>query len=71
LLTRQPLKKSKRGDALGLGECEQQALVAHGASLLLKKRSDSDKVCFTYLLKCGAIAMKKYKRKNILSNLFK
>jgi DNA-directed RNA polymerase beta subunit len=35
---------------------EQQALVAHGASLLLKERYDSDKVKLHICTKCGAIA---------------
>jgi len=36
---------------------EQQALVAHGASLLLKERYDSDKVVLPICSKCGAIAI--------------
>jgi DNA-directed RNA polymerase beta subunit len=36
---------------------EQQALVAHGASLLLKERYDSDKVVLPICTKCGAIAI--------------
>jgi len=55
LLTRQPIEGRARGGALRLGEMEQQALVAHGSSLLLKERYDSDKVVVHICSKCGAI----------------
>jgi DNA-directed RNA polymerase beta subunit len=57
LLTRQPIEGRARGGALRLGEMEQQALVAHGASLLLKERYDSDKVILHICIKCGSIAI--------------
>lgn len=57
LLTRQPVEGRARGGALRLGEMEQQALVAHGASLLLKERYDSDKVVLPICTKCGTIAI--------------
>ena len=57
LLTRQPIEGRSRGGALRLGEMEQQALVAHGASLLLKERYDSDKIVLHICEKCGAIAI--------------
>jgi len=57
LLTRQPIEGRAKGGALRLGEMEQQALVAHGASLLLKERYDSDKVILHICSKCGAIAI--------------
>ena len=57
LLTRQPIEGRARGGALRLGEMEQQALVAHGASLLLKERYDSDKVVIHICSKCGYIAI--------------
>jgi len=57
LLTRQPIEGRARGGALRLGEMEQQALVAHGASLLLKERYDSDKVVIPICTKCGTIAI--------------
>ncbi len=57
LLTRQPTEGRARGGALRLGEMEQQALVAHGASLLLKERYDSDKVILPICTKCGDIGI--------------
>ena len=57
LLTRQPIEGRSRGGALRLGEMEQQALVAHGASLLLKERYDSDKVLLPICTKCGSLAI--------------
>jgi len=57
LLTRQPVEGRSRGGALRLGEMEQQALVAHGASLLLKERYDSDKVVLHVCTKCGTLAI--------------
>jgi len=57
LLTRQPIEGRAKGGALRLGEMEQQALVAHGASLLLKERYDSDKVILYICIKCGAVAI--------------
>jgi DNA-directed RNA polymerase beta subunit len=57
LLTRQPIEGRARGGALRLGEMEQQALVAHGASLLLKERYDSDKVVLPICSECGAVGI--------------
>ena len=57
LLTRQPIEGRAAGGALRLGEMEQQALVAHGSSLLLKERYDSDKVVVHICIKCGAMAV--------------
>lgn len=57
LLTRQPIEGRSRGGALRLGEMEQQALVAHGAALLLKERYDSDKIVLHICESCGAIAV--------------
>jgi DNA-directed RNA polymerase subunit B len=56
LLTRQPIEGRSRGGGLRLGEMEQQALVAHGASLLLKERYDSDRVVLHICERCGSLA---------------
>jgi DNA-directed RNA polymerase subunit B len=66
LLTRQPIEGRSRGGALRLGEMEQQALVAHGASLLLKERYDSDKVVLQICSDCGAIAIEDNIRDRII-----
>ncbi len=57
LLTRQPVEGRSRGGALRLGEMEQQALVAHGSSLLLKERYDSDKIFLPVCSQCGSVAI--------------
>ncbi len=66
LLTRQPIEGRAKGGALRLGEMEQQALVAHGASLLLKERYDSDKVILHICSKCGGIAIEDSIRKKLV-----
>jgi len=69
LLTRQPIEGRARGGGLRLGEMEQQALVAHGAALLLKERYDSDKVVVHICEKCGAIATDDQIREKVLCPL--
>jgi DNA-directed RNA polymerase subunit B len=58
LLTRQPVEGRARGGALRLGEMEQQALVGHGASLLLKERYDSDKTIIYVCQSCGNLGVR-------------
>ncbi len=65
LLTRQPIEGRAKGGALRLGEMEQQALVAHGASLLLKERYDSDKVVIDICEDCGGIGVNDRIRNNV------
>jgi len=65
-LTRQPIEGRARGGALRLGEMEQQALVGHGASLLLKERYDSDKTTMYLCTKCGGVGYEDVIRNKIV-----
>jgi DNA-directed RNA polymerase subunit B' len=56
-LTRQPIEGRSKGGGLRLGEMEKDCFVAHGASLLLKERFDSDKVKIPICEKCGMVAV--------------
>lgn len=57
LLTRQPIEGRSKGGGLRLGEMEKDCLVAHGASLLLKERFDSDKTIVHICEECGMFAV--------------
>ena len=69
LLTRQPIEGRARGGALRLGEMEQQALVGHGASLLLKERYDSDKTIIYICKSCGSMAYEDMIRNKIACSI--
>jgi DNA-directed RNA polymerase subunit B' len=57
LLTRQPTEGRAKEGGLRLGEMEKDTFVAHGASMLLKERFDSDKTIVPVCEKCGMIGV--------------
>lgn len=65
LLTRQPTEGRAKEGGLRLGEMEKDTFVAHGASMLLKERFDSDKTVVPVCEECGMIAVyDEYKRRS-------
>ncbi len=56
-LTRQPIEGRSKGGGLRVGEMEKDCFVAHGASLLLKERFDSDKTVIHVCEECGLLAV--------------
>ena len=56
LLTRQPSEGRTRSGGLKLGEMEKDALISHGATLLLKERFSSDQTTAYVCQGCGYLA---------------
>ena len=65
LLTRQPTEGRAKEGGLRLGEMEKDCFVAHGTSLLLKERFDSDRTVVPVCETCGLIAISdRYRKKS-------
>jgi len=64
LLTRQPTEGKAKEGGLRLGEMEKDTFVAHGASLLLKERFDSDRVVIPVCEKSGLMGYYDLKKGN-------
>ena len=62
LLTRQPTEGRIKEGGLRLGEMEKDTFVAHGASLLLKERFDSDRTVLPISEESGIVAVSDRKR---------
>ena len=70
LLTRQPTEGKAREGGLRLGEMEKDTFVAHGATLLLKERFDSDKVSVPVCMKSGLIGYFDGRTKQLKSPIY-
>ena len=70
LLTRQPTEGRAKEGGLRLGEMEKDTFVAHGASLLLKERFDSDRTIVPVCEKSGLMVWKDEYKNRFVSPLF-
>jgi len=70
LLTRQPTEGRAKEGGLRLGEMEKDTFVAHGASMLLKERFDSDRVAVPVCMKSGLIGYYDKRRDRLMSPIY-
>lgn len=70
LLTRQPTEGKAKEGGLRLGEMEKDTLIAHGASLLLKERFDSDRVTVPVCEKAGLLGYFDARSNKLISPMF-
>ncbi len=70
LLTRQPTEGKAKEGGLRLGEMEKDTFIAHGASLLLKERFDSDRVVVPICEKSGLIGYFDARSNKLISPIY-
>lgn len=70
LLTRQPTEGRAKEGGLRLGEMEKDTFIAHGASLLLKERFDSDKTIVPVCEESGLMVWKDEYKNRMVSPIF-
>ncbi len=70
LLTRQPTEGKAKEGGLRLGEMEKDTFIAHGASLLLKERFDSDKVLIPVCMKSGLVGYFDARNNKLMSPVY-
>lgn len=70
LLTRQPTEGRAKEGGLRLGEMEKDTFVAHGASLLLKERFDSDRTVVPVCERSGLLGYYDARKRKLVSPVY-